>query len=122
MAGLAIGHLGLGFVDLAARQHAYAALVPGFAWNRDWTIVATSAWFTIELIPAVLVWLCASRFARGFVLAMLALALANLLLRMDAEWADLARIGLRAGAVALLYLPAANPWFDTGRMPDATAS
>ena len=57
-------------------------LLPFLDWNRDLAIVTTSAWFTIEMIPVLLVVAFASRFARWFVSVMafvpITLVLSNL--------------------------------------------
>ncbi|MFZ9395190.1 MAG: hypothetical protein ACO25F_03900 [Erythrobacter sp.] len=122
LAGLALFHLVQGLADIGAQQQAYEAVYPGVPWNQDWTIVATSAWFTIELIPAVLVWLFASRFARWLLAAMVLLGAGQLLLAsVPATPAGMMTLALRMFALGLLLLPAAQPWFGQGREGDALA-
>lgn len=57
-------------------------MLPMVDWNLDLAIVYTSAWFTIDMIPAILVVVFAARFARIFIsvmsLASLALILSNI--------------------------------------------
>ncbi|HEX5644404.1 MAG TPA: hypothetical protein VFX62_02690 [Erythrobacter sp.] len=120
MAGLALFNLLSSLADLGAKQQHYEALMAGFPWTRDWTIVATSAWFTVELIPAALVWLLASRFARWLIATVVLLGTVQLAAGMVAltPW-SLAGLGLRAAALALLFLPMAQPWFNHGRRLDA---
>jgi hypothetical protein len=112
--GLACWHLAVALFDLPAQEEFLASLGLGFEWNRDWTIVASSAWFTIELIPIVLVWLTASRFARGFVTVMAVARVVLLLTNLPMLYAlpgILIGQAIWLGAVALLYTHAANQWF-----------
>ncbi|MEL7446365.1 MAG: hypothetical protein AAGK02_11225 [Pseudomonadota bacterium] len=54
---------------MALAQSVFADAYPDFAWNRDWTIVALSAEFTIALIPIVWILVFARPFARWMVTA-----------------------------------------------------
>ncbi len=65
-----------GLGDLALSQMVFAVHAPWLAWNRDWTIVALSAEFTIALIPLAWIYLFAAPFARWLVLGFGALRLA----------------------------------------------
>jgi hypothetical protein len=67
-----------GLNDLALSETVYAVNVPWFAWDRDWTIIALSAEFTIALIPLAWIYLFAAPFARWLVLGFGALRLALL--------------------------------------------
>jgi hypothetical protein len=111
---LASWNLATALFDLPAQEEFLASLGLGFEWNRDWTIVTSSAWFTIELIPIALVWLSASRFARGFVTAMAAIKVTLILTNLPMLYAVpgiLIGQSISLGAVALLYTRAANDWF-----------
>ena len=61
-----------GLNDLALSETILAVNVPWFAWDRDWTIVALSAEFTIALIPLTWIYLFAAPFARWLVLGRIA--------------------------------------------------
>lgn len=94
-----------GLNDLTVAETVYAANVPWFAWNRDWTIVALSAEFTIALIPLAWIYLFAAPFARWLVLGFGAVRLA--LLDPSALVGPL----LIAIAMASLLTAQANRWF-----------
>lgn len=119
---LAAWNLSAALFDLPAQQEALAALGLGLQWNRDWTIVASSAWFTIELIPIALVWLVASPFARWFIVGVTAtkalLVISNLQM-LYAFPGVLAGQMISFCAVALLFTRGANDWFSPGREVDA---
>jgi len=111
---LAIANLATALWDLPAQENFLRSFGLGLEWNRDWTIITSSAWFTIELIPIALVWLAASRFARGFISVLAAIKLVLLLWNLPVLYA---LPGMAFGqlvalsAVALLYTRAANHWF-----------
>jgi hypothetical protein len=112
---LAAWNLAAALWDLPAQEEILRSLGLGFEWNRDWTIVASSAWFTVELIPIAAVWLFASRFARGFITAMAAIKVVLILSNLPMLYAlpgILLGQSLSLLAVALLYTPAANAWFE----------
>jgi hypothetical protein len=94
-----------GLGDLALSQAVFAAHMPWFAWNRDWTIVTLSAEFTIALIPLAWIYLFAAPFARWLVLGFGALRLAFL------DPAALIGAVLVAVAMASLLTPQAARWF-----------
>lgn len=94
-----------GLDDLALTQAVYATQAPWFGWDRDWTIVALSAEFTIALIPLVWIYLFAARFARALVLGFGALRLAFL------DPAALTGALLVAIAMASLLTAQAGRWF-----------
>lgn len=94
-----------GLTDLALAETVLAVHIPWFAWDRDWTIVALSAAFTIALIPLVWIYLFAAPFARWLVLGFGALRLWNL------DVAALIEPLLVATAMASLLTPGAARWF-----------
>ncbi|AUX69143.1 hypothetical protein CHX26_06195 [Porphyrobacter sp. HT-58-2] len=94
-----------GLTDLPLAELVYALHVPWFAWDRDWTIVALSAEFTIALIPLVWIYLFAAPFARWLVLGFGTLRLAFL------DPAALTGALLVAVAMASLLTPQAARWF-----------
>lgn len=109
--------------DLPAQEEFLRSLGLGFDWNRDWAIVASSAWYTVELIPILLVWLFASRFARAFITAMAVvktlLILGQLLLLYALPGLMLGQ-GIALVSVALLYTRDANAWFAKKEADPAT--
>lgn len=94
-----------GLNDLALSETILAVNAPWFAWDRDWTIVALSAEFTIALIPLTWIYLFAAPFARWLVLGFGALRLAML------DPAALVGPLLVAVAMASLLTAQANRWF-----------
>ncbi|MHA7820695.1 MAG: hypothetical protein ACX930_13690 [Erythrobacter sp.] len=115
--------LSAALLDLPGQQEFLRALGLGIAWDRDWTIVASSAWFTIELIPIILVWLVASRFARGFITAMAvikAVVILGDLLSFYALPGLLLGQGVALVTVTLLYTRDANEWFAREGIDPAT--
>ncbi|MCK0129678.1 hypothetical protein [Erythrobacter sp. F6033] len=112
---LALWNLSVALFDLPAQEEFLRSLGLGLDWNRDWTIVTSSAWFTIELIPIALVWVAASRFARVFVGCMAGLKAVLLLTNLPALYAlpgMLAGQSISLAAVALLFTKGANDWFS----------
>ena len=101
-----------GLDDLTRAQSAYAAHLPWFAWDRDGTIIALSAEFTIALIPLVWIYLFAAPFARWLVLGFGALRLAFL------DPAALTGALLVAVAMASLITAQAGRWFARAPEPD----
>jgi hypothetical protein len=111
-------------LNLRDVQPMFEELAPWFEWNRDWVIVATSAWLTIDLIPVTLVWAFASRFARWFILSMAGLqgliAIYDTLVRGAGDMTVLAGIFgsmIPVALAVLLFLPASQAWFE-GRSKD----
>lgn len=94
-----------GLNDLALSETVYAVNIPWFAWDRDWTIIALSAEFTIALIPLAWIYIFAAPFARWLVLGFGALRLAFL------DPAALTGPLLIAIAMASLLTPQAARWF-----------
>ncbi len=122
LATLACWNLAVALFDLPAQEEFLRSLGLGLDWNRDWTIVTSSAWFTIELIPVALVWLTAAGFARWFVTAMAALKVVLLLSNLPMLYAlpgILAGQAISLAAVALLFTREANEWFSGDRQADA---
>ncbi|MDJ0644258.1 MAG: hypothetical protein QNJ15_15700 [Erythrobacter sp.] len=112
---LACWNLAVALFDLPAQEEFLRSLGLGLDWNRDWTIVTSSAWFTIELIPVALVWLVAAPFARWFVTAMALVKIVLILTNLPMLYAlpgILAGQSISLAAVALLFTPSANTWFD----------
>lgn len=105
-----------GLVRLSEILAAARTLYP---WvTRDMMIVWHSAWLTIALIPAAMVWLSAIRFARWLV----SIAALIKLMLLLVGWQALPRVamdqpiwlaasGLGLIAVAMLFTPASNRWF-----------
>ena len=94
-----------GLDERALSEFIFAAHLPWFAWNRDWTIVVLSAEFTIALIPLMWIYLFAARFARWLVLGFGTLRLVFL------DPAALTGPLLIAVAMASLLTPQADRWF-----------
>ncbi|MFL0355097.1 hypothetical protein ACI5KX_01355 [Erythrobacter sp. GH1-10] len=120
---IATSNLAIALFDLPAQEEFLRSLGLGLDWNRDWTIVTSSAWFTIELIPIALVWLVASRFARWFITAMAALKalliLGDLLLLYALPGLLLGQ-SIALAAVALLFTRGAEAWFAKKEIDPAT--
>lgn len=106
----ALLRLGKGLKDLPLSETILAVHVPWFAWDRDWTIVALLAEFTIALIPLMWIYLFAARFARWLVLGFGAVRLAML------DPAALTGPLLVAIAMASLLTAQAHRWF--ARQPE----
>jgi len=120
---LAIAGLNLGsaLFDLPAQEEALKALGLGLEWNRDWTIVASSAWFTVELIPIALIWLLGSKFARWLLVSMAIIKSILMFGNLPMLYAApglLAGNLLAMGAIALLFTRDANRWFETAPQTD----
>lgn len=121
--GLALVNLTVALFDLPAQEEFLASLGLGFEWNRDWTIVASSAWLTIELIPILLVWLVASRIARWFITGMALIKVFLILTNLPMIYVIpgiLLGQSISLGAVALLFTQAANDWFSNETPDPAT--
>jgi hypothetical protein len=106
--------LARGLTDLPLAQAGLSHDLPWFAWDRDWTIVALSAWFTIALIPVTWVYLFAAPFARWLVLGFGVVKLGWALWALPERplggfmLAELALIGI---AMLSLLTPEAARWF-----------
>ncbi|GIX21068.1 MAG: hypothetical protein KatS3mg120_2744 [Erythrobacter sp.] len=101
----ALLRLAYGLADLPLAETVYAAHLPLIAWDREATIIALSAEFTIALIPLVWIYLLAARFARWLVLGFGALRL------VLSDPAGLAGTLLIAISMAALLTPQATRWF-----------
>ncbi len=111
---IAVWNLATALFDLPAQEEFLRSLGLGLDWNRDWTIITSCAWFTIELIPIALVWLSASRFARGFIVVMAGVKVLLIFINLTMLYAlpGIAMGQLIAlSAVALLFTRGANEWF-----------
>lgn len=118
---LACWNLAAALFDLPAQQELLASLGLGLEWNRDWTIVTSSAWFTIELIPVALVWVAAARFARWFITAMAAIKVVLILTNLPMLYAlpgILVGQSISLLAVALLFTRGSNDWFASDQRID----
>lgn len=115
------------FSNIGGVQPMFETLAPWLEWNRDWVIIVTSAWLTIDLIPVTAVWFFASRFARWFVLCMAILHFGLAIYDGPLQSADeisliIMMIGLSVPIVlaTLLFLPQSQGWFGK-RGKDETA-
>ncbi len=112
---LAVWNLATALFDLPTQEEFLRSLGLGLDWNRDRTIVTSSAWFTIELIPIALVWLAASRFARIFIACMAGVKLVLIVINLTTLYAlPGVAVGqlIALSAVALLFTRGANEWFS----------
>ncbi len=119
---LAAWNLITALFDLPAQQETLESLGLGLEWNRDWTIITSSAWFTIELIPIALVWLYAVPFARWFIVTMVAIKIVLVLANLQMIYAFpgiLVGLSISLCAVALLFTRGANEWFKPREEVDA---
>ena len=91
-----------GLTDLGRAQSSYTASFSALPWNRDWTIVALSAEFTIALIPIVWIVLVARPFARWMVSA---LGLWKLYWLAQGGLSDWVQAGFIMLSIALLFTP-----------------
>lgn len=94
-----------GLADIESAAVSFALKAPWFAWDRDWTIIALSAEFTIALIPITWIYLFAAPFARWLVLGF------GMLRLWYVDPAALAGPVLVAIAIGSLLTPAAAHWF-----------
>ncbi|TRD11297.1 hypothetical protein FGU71_05175 [Erythrobacter insulae] len=120
---LAIWNLAVALFDLPAQEEFLRSLGLGLDWNRDWTIVSSSAWFTVELIPIALVWIAASRFARMFITGMAGVKAVLLVANFPVLYAlpgILAGQCIALAAVALLYTRGSQEWFAIKEIDPAT--
>jgi hypothetical protein len=110
--------LGQGLADIERAAIGLAMRAPWFGWDRDWTIIALSAEFTIALIPIAWIYLFAAPFARWLVLGFGALKLWGL--RLPALFAlqsgSIAPLSLTEPALVLMAMVSlltvgANHWF-----------
>lgn len=109
-----------GLTNLEDWLMVFEEMLPQFPWDRDWTIIAHSARFSIVCIPVAMVWIWGRRFARTLVtlftvLTVIALirALAGSPDVVDAE--GVAKTALIALACALLFTPSAKRWLEPAK-------
>ena len=95
----------------------YSDRFPAFEWTHDWVVVASSAEFTIALIPVIMIFGFAFRFARIFVAIFGALKLLPhawdfdlILLSIELRPSLLVPPAAILLAICLLYSPTANRW------------
>ncbi len=119
-----------GLVSLDEAAAGLALFAPWIDWDRDRTIIALSASFTIVLIPVVAIWFFASRIARFLLSALALLALPTalgavwvLLTGRSDDWSIVVDALVTPFAVGLLYTPEARHWLRTkgARTADAFA-
>ena len=114
----AIATFGQDITHLAQTKASLAATFPDIAFDRDLTIITTSARLSIALIPVAMVWFLASRLAR-WLIVMLALGktLMTLNITMFSVPHELVTplafgsLLLSLGGAALLLTPGATRWF-----------
>ena len=117
-----------GLSDPSIAQGAYEIGYPDVEWDRDRTIVALSAEFTIALIPILWIWFLARPFARWMVTALglwQAWGLAGLVLEqlrhLHFVTMDVAiPFALIVMSIAMLFTPAASRYFATGEKSRTT--
>lgn len=114
-AGIALAEA---LADVPATARRLASRWPQLGWNDDQAIIASSALFTIALIPAALIWLRGSRLARWLLVGLAASALAKTpdLARLigagaDVPWGEGARAICLPLAGLMMFLPPAKGWF-----------
>lgn len=111
--------LWIGLRDLFTAQGIFMERFPWWAWNRDWTIVALSAEFTIALIPIVLIYGFARPIARwlvsvfgGIKIYLLLATVADYWERVDVILTPLViEAALYLVVIGLLFTPGALRWF-----------
>jgi hypothetical protein len=110
----AVLRLVTGLGDLVRAQMGWIIRFPALPWDRDWTIVALSAEFTIALIPIVWIFGFANRYARWLVLGFGAIKLIGLrglpVTGDDAYPSYLVEPALVVIAICALLTPAAGRW------------
>ncbi|MDY7096523.1 MAG: hypothetical protein SXU28_00135 [Pseudomonadota bacterium] len=122
----ALNRLVLGLASLPVQQEIYQLMIPWEGWNRDWTIVALSAVFSIAFIPVAWIFLFAASPARILVTCMGAIKLINLPGMVQAasavgwavSWHYWLEPALTAAALICLFVPQSNQWFK-GRRDEA---
>ena len=118
-----------GLNDLGLAQFSLSTAYPSIDWDRDTTIVALSAQYTIALIPIVWILLVARPFARWMVTAfgiwkilpLLALTFEGLRIGVGFNLDLLAQVFVLVLSVGLLFTPSASTWFTKERAENADA-
>lgn len=117
---LFIGLSGLldGLTGLPAAQKMLGERFGWISWDREWTIIALSAQFTISLIPVTLIYLFASRFARWLMVIFGMLKLGLLVLHPELAAAELSLRPMSiippvilVIAIGMLFTAGPNAWF-----------
>ena len=117
----------IGLQNLDLKQIAYSAIFPWDGWNRDWTIVALSALFSIAFIPVIWIYLFASRIAFWLVTVFSVLQVLNVPFLISSLLAMGEALMLRyflepaliAGALFCLWLPISRAWLRQDGEVDA---
>ncbi len=104
-------------------------MLPAIDWNRDLAIIYTSAWFTIDIIPVILVVAFAARFARLFIGAMSLAPLALLLTNIEYASAypnflvpSIVMALVPVALAMLLWTKSASRYFAQGGVDDAKST
>lgn len=110
--------------NLELAQLDWTVRAPWFAWNRDWTIVASSAELSIALIPLTWIVVFASSFARWMVLAFSLLKLTDIVdlihfwfVTGTFDPLSLIEPGLILIALIALFTPSASQWLTKRDSP-----
>lgn len=110
--------------DLELAQLEWSVRASWFEWDRDWTIVASSAELSIALIPLTWIVVFASSFARWMVLAFGLLKLSSIVDAVyfwlvagafDPRW--LIEPALILCALIMLFTPSASRWIANKEQP-----
>ncbi|QUL37214.1 hypothetical protein [Erythrobacter sp. JK5] len=113
--------------DLELAQFNWTVRAPWFAWDRDWTIIASSAELSIAMIPVCWIYVLGSGTARWVVLAFGLVKLLSFQPLLEV-WLIAGPInplwviepGLILFALAMLFTPATRSWLDRRDEPDET--
>lgn len=105
--------------DLFTAQGVFIERFPWWSWNRDWTIVALSAEFTIALIPVTLIYVFARGIARWLVTVFGSIKIYMLLASVVDYWQRLEVLltpllvesAIYLFVIGLLFTPGARRWF-----------
>lgn len=114
--------LWIGLRDLFTAQGVFMERFPWWSWNRDWTIVALSAEFTIALIPVALIYVYARNVARWLVTVFGSIKMYVLLASVVHYWERfevlltplLVEAGIYLLVIGLVFTPGAYRWFAKG--------
>ncbi|MEL6528788.1 MAG: hypothetical protein AAGK01_12720 [Pseudomonadota bacterium] len=115
-----------GLSQLPQMQAIYELRYPWIDWNRDWTIVALSAMFSIAFIPVVWIYCFASRMARWLVTLFIAIRLLDLPQQLT-TWFSMRDVvsplilfepTLIVLALICLFMPGSNQWLAKKKETD----
>jgi hypothetical protein len=109
----------IGLRDLSTAQGVFIERFPWLSWDRDWTIVALSAEFTIALIPVTLIYVFARGIARWLVTVFGSIKIYALLASVAEYWGRVEVVltplvieaGIYLALIGLLFTPGASRWF-----------